>query len=393
MQEAEKIWMNGALVDWAGRPGARALARPALRHHRVRGHPLLRRGQGHGGLPARRPPGAARALGGDVPHAAARTRARSCARAVHQVISANGLGGLLHPADRPARLRHDGPVPARGAGGRRRRGVASGAPTSARTACARASAPRSPAGAASARPRSPRRPRPAASTSTRSSPRSRRHKAGYQEAHPPERGRLRGRRLGGEPLPRARRRPHHARRSRPRSSRASPAPASSRWPQDEGIPVLEREVARGELYTADEVFITGTAAEVCPINEVDDHAAGRPRADHASACRTASSPPRRAATRSRPRGWTTWAPPRRRCHRDARERARRHLRHHPARRHAARGAEPVRGRAARRGRAPGRVRRRVPGGRLPGQQPQVRRALRPARARGPGRRPASPPSA
>ncbi|MBJ7456449.1 MAG: branched-chain amino acid transaminase [Thermoleophilia bacterium] len=46
--------------------------------------------------------------------------------------------------------------------------------------------------------------------------------------------------------------------------------------QDEGIPVLEREVARGELYTADEVFITGTAAEVCPINEVDEHPLGPP---------------------------------------------------------------------------------------------------------------------
>jgi branched-chain amino acid aminotransferase len=45
---------------------------------------------------------------------------------------------------------------------------------------------------------------------------------------------------------------------------------------DEGIPVVEREVARGELYTADEVFITGTAAEVCPVNEVDDHALGPP---------------------------------------------------------------------------------------------------------------------
>ena len=50
--------------------------------------------------------------------------------------------------------------------------------------------------------------------------------------------------------------------------------------QDEGIPVLEREVARGELYTADEVFITGTAAEVCPINEVDEHPARPSRADH-----------------------------------------------------------------------------------------------------------------
>jgi branched-chain amino acid aminotransferase len=45
---------------------------------------------------------------------------------------------------------------------------------------------------------------------------------------------------------------------------------------DEGIPVIEREVARGELYTADEVFVTGTAAEVCPVNEVDDHRIGPP---------------------------------------------------------------------------------------------------------------------
>ena len=40
--------------------------------------------------------------------------------------------------------------------------------------------------------------------------------------------------------------------------------------------MLEREVARGELYHADEVFITGTAAEVCPVIEVDDHGLGPP---------------------------------------------------------------------------------------------------------------------
>jgi len=45
---------------------------------------------------------------------------------------------------------------------------------------------------------------------------------------------------------------------------------------DEGIPVVEREVARAELYTADEVFVTGTAAEVCPVREVDDHPIGAP---------------------------------------------------------------------------------------------------------------------
>jgi branched-chain amino acid aminotransferase len=46
--------------------------------------------------------------------------------------------------------------------------------------------------------------------------------------------------------------------------------------RDEGIEVLEREVARAELYIADEVFVTGTAAEVCPICEVDDHPVGTP---------------------------------------------------------------------------------------------------------------------
>ena len=45
---------------------------------------------------------------------------------------------------------------------------------------------------------------------------------------------------------------------------------------DEGIPVLQREVARAELYTAEEVFVTGTAAEVCPVNEIDDHPLGPP---------------------------------------------------------------------------------------------------------------------
>jgi branched-chain amino acid aminotransferase len=45
---------------------------------------------------------------------------------------------------------------------------------------------------------------------------------------------------------------------------------------EEGIEVVERDVTRAELYTADEVFITGTAAEVCPVNEVDDHLLGPP---------------------------------------------------------------------------------------------------------------------
>lgn len=44
--------------------------------------------------------------------------------------------------------------------------------------------------------------------------------------------------------------------------------------RDLGYEVLERKLTRGELYTADEAFYTGTAAEVCPIKEVDDRAIG-----------------------------------------------------------------------------------------------------------------------
>jgi branched-chain amino acid aminotransferase len=45
---------------------------------------------------------------------------------------------------------------------------------------------------------------------------------------------------------------------------------------DLGIEVVERQVARGELYKADEVFLTGTAAEVVPVREIDDHLLGEP---------------------------------------------------------------------------------------------------------------------
>ena len=40
--------------------------------------------------------------------------------------------------------------------------------------------------------------------------------------------------------------------------------------QDMGIPLKEDRLTRDEVYLADEVFFTGTAAEVTPIREVDD---------------------------------------------------------------------------------------------------------------------------
>ncbi|MGV1047433.1 MAG: branched-chain amino acid transaminase [Solirubrobacterales bacterium] len=45
---------------------------------------------------------------------------------------------------------------------------------------------------------------------------------------------------------------------------------------DLGYKVEERAVARAEIYLADEVFLTGTAAELVPVREVDDHPLGEP---------------------------------------------------------------------------------------------------------------------
>jgi branched-chain amino acid aminotransferase len=46
--------------------------------------------------------------------------------------------------------------------------------------------------------------------------------------------------------------------------------------QDLGHSVVEKPLIRTDLYLADEVFAVGTAAEVTPIREVDDHVIGPP---------------------------------------------------------------------------------------------------------------------
>jgi branched-chain amino acid aminotransferase len=45
---------------------------------------------------------------------------------------------------------------------------------------------------------------------------------------------------------------------------------------DLGYEVVERRIIRTELYLADEVFMTGTAAEIAPLRSVDDHLIGDP---------------------------------------------------------------------------------------------------------------------
>jgi branched-chain amino acid aminotransferase len=44
--------------------------------------------------------------------------------------------------------------------------------------------------------------------------------------------------------------------------------------RDLGYELIERDVARAELALADEVFLTGTAAELTPLVAIDDLAIG-----------------------------------------------------------------------------------------------------------------------
>ena len=46
--------------------------------------------------------------------------------------------------------------------------------------------------------------------------------------------------------------------------------------RDLGYEVIERNIARAELALADEVFLTGTAAELTPMREIDDIEIGPP---------------------------------------------------------------------------------------------------------------------
>ncbi len=44
--------------------------------------------------------------------------------------------------------------------------------------------------------------------------------------------------------------------------------------RDLGLTVIEKRITREELYTADEVFFTGTAAEVTPVVNIDGRVIG-----------------------------------------------------------------------------------------------------------------------
>ena len=47
------------------------------------------------------------------------------------------------------------------------------------------------------------------------------------------------------------------------------------WLKLKGYTVVEQRFTRDELWCADEIFLTGTAAEITPVSEVDNRAIGR----------------------------------------------------------------------------------------------------------------------
>src|SRR4051812_21318325 len=108
-----------------GRHRSRPDARPALRHRGLRGHPLLRDRDRPGDLPPHRPPRPSGEVGRAVLHAAD-LRPRAAARGDQGAHRPQRAARLLHPPDRLPRLRDDGPVPARRAGGHRDRRVGVG---------------------------------------------------------------------------------------------------------------------------------------------------------------------------------------------------------------------------------------------------------------------------
>ena len=88
--------------------------------------------------------------------------------------------------------------------------------------------------------------------------------------------------------------------------RRSAASRSSRSRPTSGSSVVERDIARAELYLADEVFLSGTAAELVPVREIDDHAIGAGEPGPITARSSASSMTRCTdATRATPSG-STW---------------------------------------------------------------------------------------
>jgi branched-chain amino acid aminotransferase len=73
--------------------------------------------------------------------------------------------------------------------------------------------------------------------------------------------------------------------------------------QDLGYTVVEKPIIRSDLYLADEVFMTGTAAEVTPLRSIDDHEIG------VGPVTTAIQDAYLATVRGQSERWSQWLDP------------------------------------------------------------------------------------
>ena len=230
--------------------------------------------------------------------------------ATHELIRANKLRSCYI---RPIAYRGYGEMglfPLNAPGRRRDRRLAVGRLPRRGGPAARRSAARSPRGGACRPTASSRRRRPSGQYLNSILAKVETAKAGYDEAILLDDHGNVSRGLGREHLHGARRRDLHAAGDAPRSWTASRAARSIQIAADLGFEVVERDIARGELYQADEVFLTGTAAEVVPVREVDDHRSASPARSRRRS-RRASSRRSRASARSTSSGWTSsrWTRP------------------------------------------------------------------------------------
>ncbi len=294
MQEAEKIWMNGALVDW---PDAQVHVLSHGLHYGTTVFEGIRSYDADKGTAVfrlddhlARLERSAAMYHMPIPYSREELRA-----AVHQVISSNDLGGCYIRPIVAARLRHHGAVPAGGPGRRGHRRVAVGRlPGRGRPAHRH---PRQDLQLAPHRvdhdPRHGQGRRPVPQLD----PREDREPQGRLPGGPAaQRGRLRGRRLGREPVPGARRGAHHA-AGPGLDPRGDHARQHHHAGPRRGHPgARARGRARRALHGRRGVH-HGHRGRGLPDQRGRRPRPGRARARSPSACSRASSPPPRAATR------------------------------------------------------------------------------------------------
>ncbi len=121
---------------------------------------------------------------------------------------------------------------------------------------------------------------------------------------PPVARRSRRRRFGGEHLSRAPQRALHAGSFAERARGRYPASDHGDCARELGMDIVERSIDRGELYSAEEVFFTGTAAGICYVASIDRRIGRRrnDRSDHRALCAISTSKSSPGAIRATNRG-------------------------------------------------------------------------------------------